>query len=488
MHLTESRTAGVLAHPSCLPGTQRVGALGQDTVRFLDFLQASGFSLWQILPLGPVDQTGSPYNSPSAFAGDARLICHQEMIALGLAPPTPLFPDPYRNQMPLLSAYDQYRNVHEHPFQQRVIQFCAEQAHWVYDYALFCAIKSTEEGRAWSNWPAALRDRDAEALAAFRHQHQWLVDYFLFEQCVFFAQWQHIRQQAHQRQIRILGDIPIFVAWDSADVWANRELFLLDEQGLPKCVAGVPPDYFSPEGQHWGNPLYEWTQLSASGFAWWIARIGHALKLFDLVRIDHFRGFSACWEIPAAAATAREGRWVEVPGQALFDALQQHFGHLPIIAEDLGIITDDVIALRDAFKLPGMSILQFAFDGSPKNPYLPHNLQRNTVVYTGTHDNNTTLGWYGELTSEEKFRVNHYFGFSSEPMPRPLLRAALASVAHTAILPLQDLLEMDAAARMNTPGTETDNWQWRCQWPDFKEELAEHCRYLLSSYGRIPER
>lgn len=481
----KSRSAGVLVHPSSLPGRQAYGALGQDTLNFLDFLHAAGFSLWQILPLGPVDQTGSPYNSASAFAGDARLVCQEEMRHLGLTPPTPLFPDPYWHNMPLFSAFDHYRNVVDHPFQQRVNQFCAEQAHWLYDYALFCAIKNSEEGRAWSEWPTPLRDREPAALEEFSHQHQMLVDYFLFEQCVFFAQWQQVRQHAQQRHIHIIGDIPIFVAWDSADVWAHREFFLLDETGLPKWVAGVPPDYFSPEGQHWGNPLYNWPQLSATGYAWWLARIEHALTLFDLLRIDHFRGFCACWEIPATATTAREGRWVEVPGRELFEALRSRLPHLSIIAEDLGIITEDVIALRDDFALPGMTILQFAFDGSTHNPYLPHNHERNTVVYTGTHDNNTTLGWYGELTSEEQLRVNNYLGFSSEPMPRPMVRAALASVARTAVIPLQDLLEMGTDARMNTPGTETGNWQWRCQWSDFGSDLAERCRNLLASYGRL---
>lgn len=487
MQSTRLRCAGVLAHPSSLPGRQTCGALGADTRAFLDFMHTAGFSVWQILPLGPVDQTGSPYNSASAFAGDARLVCHDEMRNLGLTPPTLLFPDPYRFNMPLLSAFDHYQHAEEHPFQQRLIQFCAEQAHWVYDYALFCAIKNSEEGRPWSEWPAPLRDRDPEALEAFARQHRMVVDYFLFEQCVFFAQWQQIREYAQHRQIRILGDLPIFVAWDSADVWAHRQFFLLEDNGLPKWVAGVPPDYFSPEGQRWGNPLYNWTALSECGFSWWIARVTHTLSLYDEVRIDHFRGFSACWEIPGDARTAREGRWVEVPGHALFHALQSHLGKLPIIAEDLGIITEDVVALREAFNLPGMTILQFAFDGSPRNPYLPHHHVRNTVVYTGTHDNNTSLGWYVSLTDEEKHRVNHYLGYSREAMPRPLVRAALASVANTAILPLQDLLELGAEARTNIPGTETGNWQWRSRWSDFPEDLAARCRHLLASYDRLIE-
>lgn len=484
---TNPRIAGVLAHPSSLPGSQSFGALGHDTLNFLDFLHAAGFRLWQILPLGPVDQTGSPYNSASAFAGDPRLICPQEMRALGLAPPTPLFPDPYKNNLPLFSAYDHFINVAQHPFNERLARFCSEQAHWVQDYALFCAIKNTYNGVAWSEWPAALRDRDPEALKAFSDQQQLLINYFLFEQCVFFAQWQRVRTHAHHKNIRILGDIPIFVAWDSADVWANRDMFLLDDTGKPSVIAGVPPDYFSQEGQRWGNPLYHWQALSETGFHWWKARLQHALSLYDLVRIDHFRGFCACWEIPATALTAKEGRWVEVPGRALLSTLQKELGELPIIAEDLGVITDDVIALRDDFSLPGMSILQFAFDGSARNPYLPHNLQRNTVVYTGTHDNNTTMGWYNELTDEEKLRVNFYFGFSNEAMPKPLVRAALSSVAHMAIIPLQDILELDSSARMNTPGTESGNWQWRCQWSDFTDDLAQRYRDMLASYGRLSD-
>lgn len=485
MRLPAFRSAGVVVHPSSLPSQQGTGCFGEDAFRFVDFLAEAGFSLWQILPLGPVDQTGSPYNSSSAFAGDAQLVCRQRMLSLGLKPPVQLSPDPYRYHMPLLSAFDSFRSVPGHAFQTQIDEFGAQQAHWLDDYALFCAIKISQEGRAWGDWPAPLRDRLPEAIAEFRDQNQMMVDYFIFEQTVFFAQWLHLKNYANQRGIRIIGDVPIFVAWDSADVWAHRHLFLLDEQGNAQWVAGVPPDYFSPEGQRWGNPLYDWERLADTRFDWWIKRIRHGLTMFDVLRIDHFRGFCACWKIPGDAPNAKAGQWSEVPGQALFDALQQHLGTLPIIAEDLGVITEDVVALREHFHLPGMSILQFAFDGSPTNPYLPHNLARNTVVYSGTHDNDTSLGWYLHLSEEEQARVNDYLGHSVEPMPWPINRCALASVANTTVLPLQDILGLDSSHRMNTPGTETGNWRWRCQWSQFEPGLPQQLRALLDRYGRL---
>jgi len=362
--------------------------------------------------------------------------------------------------------------------------FNDSHSEWLDDYALYQAIRQAHGETSWLEWPTALRDRDATALVEFSRQHAGLIEQACFEQYLFFTQWQALRDYAHSQQVLLFGDIPIFVAHDSADVWAHRGLFSVDAGGALEVVAGVPPDYFSATGQRWGNPLYRWDSLQADDFEWWIQRFRTQLALFDIVRLDHFRGFEKYWEIPAAAETAVDGHWVEAPGAALFTRLQQVFGTLPLVAEDLGLITPEVDALRDAFGFPGMKILQFAFDGGPGNPYLPHNHTASAVVYTGTHDNDTTLGWFQGLDDGLKQVVLDYLGQPSEPMPWALIRAALASVAGLAIMPLQDLLELDSEQRMNTPGVHGDNWSWRFTAGQIPEGLAVRVRHLVEMYGR----
>ncbi|MFP5345001.1 MAG: 4-alpha-glucanotransferase, partial [Gammaproteobacteria bacterium] len=362
--------------------------------------------------------------------------------------------------------------------------FRTEQAHWLEDYALYRALKHSHNERIWTQWPAKLRDRDPEALEEARSDLEPLIEHIYFEQFIFSGQWQAVKGAANARGIRLFGDMPIFVAHDSADVWAHRADYDLDAQGNPHVVAGVPPDYFSSTGQRWGNPHYRWEHIAATGFRCWIERLQRQLELFDLIRIDHFRGFEAYWEIPADHPTAINGRWVPAPGDGLFHVLQQHFGALPLVAEDLGLITPEVHALRHKYGLPGMKVLQFAFDGSARNPYLPHQHETHCVVYTGTHDNDTTLGWFQSLPPEQKRYVDDYLGAPGEPMPWPLIRAALASVAYLAVIPMQDILMLGSEARMNTPGTLSGNWRWRFSWDQVTPEISGRMRRLTQLYNR----
>jgi 4-alpha-glucanotransferase len=362
--------------------------------------------------------------------------------------------------------------------------FINAQAHWLEDYALYRALRREFSGQAWFQWPAPLRDREPEALAAARARLIDEIAHVCFEQFVFERQWQALRAHAHERDLLLFGDMPIFVAHDSVDVWAQRDYFMLDADGQPTVVAGVPPDYFSAQGQRWGNPLYRWKRMQTDGFRWWIARMTTEFRRFDLLRVDHFRGFEACWEIPAADETAVNGRWVRVPGEALFESLLRHFGSLPLVAEDLGMITPEVLALRDKYELPGMEILQFAFDSGADNPYLPHNHRKMGVVYTGTHDNDTTLAWFENLPAERQLRVVEYLGYPHEPMPWPLVRAALASVSQLAIVPMQDILALGRGQRMNTPGTNGGNWSWRFRWEQIAPDLGERLLRMAQLYGR----
>ena len=363
-------------------------------------------------------------------------------------------------------------------------QFLSTHAHWLDDYALFQSLRQEQDGQPWWTWPAALRDRAPVALSKARKRLAPELQQVRFEQYVFFRQWNELRHYANSHGVRLFGDMPIFVGHDSADVWAERDYFQLDAQGQPTVVAGVPPDYFSTTGQRWGNPLYHWERMQTDGFRWWLARVGTQLALFDLLRIDHFRGFEAYWEIPATEPTAQHGRWVAAPGDALLMALQMNFHPLPLVAEDLGIITPEVTALRLRYALPGMLILQFAFDGGADNPYLPHRHERNSVVYTGTHDNDTTLSWFAGLTPAVQQRVREYLGYPAEPMPWPLIRTALASVADLAIIPMQDVLALGAGQRMNTPGVAAGNWDWRFVWGQVEAGLAGRLRRLVQLYER----
>ncbi len=478
MTVLDRRRAGVLLHPTSLPGPAPTGRLGAAAQRFLDWLTAAGFRLWQVLPLTPPHDDGSPYQALSSFAGDTRLLDPQGAVAAGwLAPDEASRPD----WTALAHAGFRRAGGEAHPDYQA---FCRDQAHWLDDFARFLILRQRFR-RPWNEWPLPYRDRHPEILATFDTEAVEALDRVRFEQYLFERQWLALRHEANRRDVRLFGDLPIFVAHDSADVWAHRELFLLDEAGRPTAVAGVPPDYFSATGQRWGNPLYDWAALAERGYRWWLDRLRRQLVLFDLVRIDHFRGFQAHWEIPADAPTAASGRWVPGPGAAFFEALQAHFGKdLPLVAEDLGVITPEVEALRDRFGLPGMKILQFAFDSGAANPYLPHNHRKNAVVYTGTHDNDTTCGWWAHLSEEQRRRVRDYLGHPEEAMPWPLVRAALASVCRLAVLPMQDLLGLGSEGRMNTPGTTEGNWRWRFDWRRVPPGLDGRLAHLNALYGR----
>jgi 4-alpha-glucanotransferase len=471
-----------------LPGTGAHGDLGAEALSFVEFLASCGITLWQTLPLGPTHDDGSPYQCLSLFAGNPNLISLNRLAEHGWLNPEALEGDdhhsPRRRRTLLMQAQQNFFRHAASAEHRAYTAFRAEQAYWLEDYALYRALKRSHAERAWTEWPAMLRDREPEALQQAHSDLEALIERIYFEQFIFSEQWQAVKSAANARGIRLFGDMPIFVAHDSADVWAHRADYDLDERGRPRVVAGVPPDYFSSTGQRWGNPHYRWERIAAAGFRCWIERLQRQLELFDLIRIDHFRGFEAYWEIPADHPTASNGRWVPAPGDALFQALQQHFGALPLVAEDLGLITPEVHALRHKYGLPGMKVLQFAFDGSAKNPYLPHQHETNCVVYTGTHDNDTTLGWFQSLSPEQKRYVDDYLGAPGEPMPWPLIRAALASVAHLAVIPMQDILMLGSEARMNTPGTLSGNWGWRFGWDQVAPDVSERMRHLTQLYNR----
>jgi 4-alpha-glucanotransferase len=473
--ILDRRRAGVLLHPTSLPA----GDLGVDAHRFVDFLAETGAGVWQTLPLGPTHADSSPYHCLSAHAGSPRLIALPRLVEWGW-----------------LEAADGDRRERLHQARAGFVQragreaqdayqaFVREKHRWLEDYALFEALRKENGSRPWWEWEPALRDREPSALEEARARLADDIEQVRFEQFVFARQWTELRVYARGRGVLLFGDMPIFVAHDSAEVWAHREYFKLDARGQPTVVAGVPPDYFSATGQRWGNPLYRWERLKRDGFGWWLERLATELERLDLVRVDHFRGFEACWEIPAADETAVNGRWVKVPGRALFKAMLARFGRLPLVAEDLGLITPAVERLRRGFRLPGMGVLQFAFEGDAANPYLPHHHEPDCVVYTGTHDNDTTRAWFEALPAESQLRVMDYLGFPTEPMPLPLVRAALASVTRLAIVPMQDVLMLGRGHRMNTPGTSSGNWRWRFEWEQLTDETRSWLRRAVKLYGR----
>ena len=449
------RRSGILLPLDALLPPTGGGALGDPARRFLQFLSGAKFGLWQMLPVHPADAHASPYQGSSAFAGNTELVDRARAGTQAVAEQR--------------DACDAFRH---------------QAAYWLDDYTLFTAIREVCGNQPWWDWPAGLRDRDADALAAFRTGHAAVIERSCIDQYQFSCQWHELRSAARSQGIQLFGDMPLFVAHDSADVWSHREYFQLDAAGHPTAVAGVPPDYFSATGQRWGNPLYNWNRLGEEGFHWWIERLRRQLELFDIVRIDHFRGLEALWEIPADCPTAQRGEWRPVPGEALLRTLRQALGRLPCVAEDLGIITPAVEKLRRRFRLPGVKVLQFAFDSDAANPYLPHNLEPESVVYTGTHDNNTTLGWYEGLDAERKMRVMDYLRQPPEPMPWPLINAALESVCRFAVLPMQDVLALGAGFRTNTPGTVEGNWKFRLDWNRVTPDLTGWLRHLNELYGR----
>jgi len=497
--LSGRRVGGVLLHPTSLPGPPGIGDLGPAAFRFVDFLARAGQRRWQILPLGPTGYGDSPYACDSSFAGNPLLISPEALVADGLldrgalgAPDLPPGRVDYeavrRNKALLLDrAFDRFERTPPAGARAGFDAFCHDARDWLEDYALFAALKPHFGGAPWRTWEAALRRREERALAQWRGQLAREVERVRFEQFLFHAQWGALRAHAKDRGVRIIGDVPIFVPLDCADVWVRPDLFKLDPDGMPTVVAGVPPDYFSATGQLWGNPIYRWEAHAAEGFAWWTARVAAALERVDLLRIDHFRGFAACWEVPAGAADAIGGSWVPGPGAALFEAVGRALGQpkpLPLIAEDLGVITADVTALRDELELPGMAVLQFAFEGGTDNPHLPANHVPNQVVFTGTHDNDTTVGWFRALPPEQKRAVLAVTGGDGGAIHRDLAALALGSVAETAILPLQDVLGLGSEARMNHPGKAHGNWAWRAVEAHLEGGVADTLGAAAAAHGR----
>jgi 4-alpha-glucanotransferase len=482
--LTQRRT-GVLLHPTSLPGKRDRGDLGASARRFVDFLQAAGMTVWQMLPLGPTHADRSPYQCLSVHAGNRALVSLDDLIEKGWLDARAADNQSFDECLQL--ARSGFESTAATTDKTAYTEFRRTHAGWLDDYSGYQAIRETQGAVPWYQWPAALRDRDPAALDGFSTAQAGLIEQICFDQYLFFLQWFALRDYARQRGIFLFGDMPIYVAHDSADVWANRDLFTIDSSGELEVVAGVPPDYFSETGQRWGNPLYRWDRINAQDYSWWLERFRTQLAMFDIIRLDHFRGFEKYWEIPAAAATAVDGHWVEGPGAALFERLQQEYGDLPLVAEDLGIITPEVDALRLAFGFPGMKILQFAFDGGADNPYLPQNHEPLSVVYTGTHDNDTTLGWYESLDDAGRQKVNKHMPADMPEMPWALIKTAFESTSGLAIIPLQDLLELDSGARMNTPGTSSGNWNWRFTREQVSPDLARQVRTLAGQAGRIPE-
>jgi 4-alpha-glucanotransferase len=514
--MKRTRASGILLHPTSFPGPHGIGDLGAEAFRFVDFLVEAKQSLWQVLPLGPTGYGDSPYASFSSFAGNPLLINLDKLVDAGDLSPAdlaevPPFPKDAVDfgwviswKVPLLEkAASNFLSGASAERKAAFEAFCAEQAVWLDDYALFLAVKQYFDAKAqaeqapgamWSYyWDKDIALRQPTAMQRWRETQTQVIAVKKVLQFYFFQQWTELRQYANQRGVRLIGDIPIFVAPDSVDVWANLELFRVNEAGQLTAQAGVPPDYFSPTGQLWGNPLYDWNKMAAQGYKWWIERIRTTLRLVDIIRIDHFRGFEAYWEVPATETTAIKGKWIKAPGLEFFEAVRQALGELPILAEDLGIITPEVEALRDHFEFPGMLILQFAFDTPESgalpgvNTYLPHNHRRNAVVYTGTHDNDTTRGWYQERTPAEQDLIRRYLGRPDDDMVWDLIRLAMASVARYAIIPFQDALNLGNEARMNTPSVPGGNWSWRYRPEALNPWVAARLGELVTLYGRDPE-
>ena len=527
------RSSGILLHPSSLPSKFGIGDFGPNAYKFVDFLEKSGQHLWQILPLGPTSFGDSPYQSFSTFAGNTLFISPEVLCQKGyleerdveLAPIFSCKKTDYGNAIPFKRGL--FEKAHRR-FQKKAFtadqvafqKFCEKNSFWLEDYALFASLKdyfiaerqeagfsneffAFEEktakklsknlqkdyyfGAVWSTWPEELVNREYGALEKWKRKLTTAIDRYKFLQFEFFSQWEALKQYANEKNIKIIGDVPIFVAYDSADTWANPKNYYIDEKGFPTVVAGVPPDYFSESGQLWGNPLYRWEEHEKTGYKWWIDRIRCTLNMVDILRIDHFRGFESYWAVPFGDRDATKGEWRKGPAEKLFKAVEKELGNLPIIAEDLGIITDDVRELRKKLGFPGMRILHFAFNDDSKNDYLPHNYEPNTVVYTGTHDNDTTIGWYTNGTEHEKDYVRRYMNISGDDIAWDMIRLAMSSSAVFAIFPIQDMLRLDGSHRMNIPSTSNSNWQFRFELSQLNEDDANGLRYLSELFNRIPE-
>lgn len=505
------RTSGILLHPTSLPGPSGIGDLGPEAYRFADFLAATGQGLWQVLPLGPTGYGNSPYMAFSSFAGNPLLISLEQLAAEGLLDPAEIavppalrtdrvdYPSVIRYKMPRLRAAFERFLKHPPPGGAAAFEeFRGRNASWLRDYSLFMALKEAYGGRPWPEWDEGLVRQDRAELARAREHLAGATRFHEYLQFVFFRQWESLKAYCHGKGIRIIGDLPIYVAHDSAEVWADQDEFQLDPWGYPLMVGGVPRDYYSPVGQRWGHPVYRWDCMAETGYRWWIDRVRAGLTLADMLRLDHFRGFEAYWEIPACEPLATRGRWVKGPGAALFEAIRSALGDVPLIAEDLGVITPEVDALRDRFGFPGMRILQRAFATSPKAPeYRPHNHIYHCVVYTATHDHNTTVGWFTsdpdahpsmtrEQVLQERALALKYIGTDGRQIHWDFIRMALASVARMAVFPLQDVMGLGAEARMNLPGTLEGNWEWRFTWGMLTPEMTARLADLTALYERGP--
>ena len=502
------RASGILLHPTSLPSAYGIGDLGPNAYGFVDFLADAKQTYWQILPLGPTGYGDSPYQCFSAFAGNTLLISPERLVDAGLLDKGVLTSKPdfpadrvdyggvheWKNKI-LPAAYRSFHQTTSVDLRGRFESFSQENGWWLEDYAAYRAIKTEQAQKPWYEWDDALKLRDRDALKREAERLYEQIQAEKFCQFLFFSQWAELKAYANRKGVEIIGDIPIFVALDSADVWCNQDKFKLNADGSSKVVAGVPPDYFSKTGQLWGNPIYDWEAMRRDGFSWWIARVAFTLKTVDVVRVDHFRGFAAAWEVPGGDKTAENGRWVDVPGKELFTALNRALGDLPVIAEDLGVITPDVQELRDGFGFPGMRILQYAFGGDASNNDLPHNYVRNCVAYTGTHDNDTTVGWWNSkagvgstrdesaVTREHDFCLK-YLDTDGSEIHWDLIRAVWSSVAGTAITPVQDLLGIGNEGRMNLPASDSGNWYWRYTDGALRQDIAERLRGLTETYGR----
>jgi 4-alpha-glucanotransferase len=499
------RASGLLLHPTSLPGRFGIGDAGPEAYAFIDLLKEAGQSYWQVLPLGPTGYGDSPYQSFSAFAGNTLLISPEKLAEEGLleAPEPPKFPTDrvdfgavyeWKNAL-LANAAERFERQRPAALAAGFEDFAHVNSWWLDDYALFRAIKVLQGQRPWYEWPEPLKLREPGAIAAIRDQTAEAENREKFLQFIFYRQWNELKEYAAEAGVEFIGDVPIFVALDSADVWCNRDKFKLNKDGTPRVVAGVPPDYFSATGQLWGNPIYDWNAMREDGFSWWSARLEFTLRTVDIIRMDHFRGFAAAWEVPAGDKTAANGKWVDVPGTELFAALERDLGRLPLIAEDLGVITPDVEKLRDDLGLPGMRILQFAFGGDAKNHDLPHNYVANSVAYTGTHDNDTTVSWWSSTAgkgstrdekaiSREREYALRYLNSDGGEIHWDMMRAVWASVANTAIAPVQDLLGLGSEARMNLPASESGNWAWRLEKDALTPEVVGRLRGMTETFGR----
>lgn len=495
----KERLSGILVHPTSFPSPYGIGDLGAGAREFIDFLEQAGQHLWQVLPLGPTGFGNSPYQSYSSFAGQPLLISPEELVADGLLTEEDLEDIPeweselrvdfdkvaeYKETL-FRTAFSRFTELSSGDLLKEYRSFVCKHE-WLKDYSLFMACKEFHEGACWQEWTEEIARPDEKAKEKWTRKLKKNVDYYRFLQFLFFRQWSALKEYANSKNIEIIGDIPIFVSADSCDVWANPELFQLDSKGYPTSVAGVPPDYFSATGQLWGNPLYDWKQHKKTGYEWWISRVRSQLTITDYLRIDHFRGFEAYWSVPATEETAINGKWIKGPGADLFHAIADALGEdLPIIAEDLGVITPEVEELRDDFQFPGMKVLQFAFDSVDENAFLPHHYPYNCVCYSGTHDNDTTNGWYNNANELSRDKVRRYMSCDGNNVSWNFLATAWASVARMAIVPLQDVMRMDSDARMNTPGTAEGNWEWRYSKEQLKEEDAKNLWLTTQLYGRL---